>query len=174
MARDRFYEARMQGMIYAFNKAKEEGIEALERDMKKRNLLKLPLTMTESQMDEIYENLTANIYNNMLSIALFVLHDSFQFGKIRIRRFKDAFDKLTLDTVDLDYLGQHYVRFEDFALEMNERYDTGIDISRVAAMTTVIDAKRPDYHYCHVDTVLKNLREGGFEDAAVFIENKLY
>ena len=36
MARDRFYEARMQGMIYAFNKAKEEGIEALERDMKKR------------------------------------------------------------------------------------------------------------------------------------------
>lgn len=173
MARDKFYEARMQGMIYALNKAKKEGIEALERDMRKRNLLRLPLTMTESQMDEIYENLTANIYNNMLTITLFALHDSFQFGKSRIRKFKDAFDKLTLATVDLDYLGQHYVKFEDFALEMNERYDTGIDISRVAANTTAIDESRPLFHHCHVDKVIKELRENGFEDAAVFIEKKL-
>ena len=173
MARDKFYEARMQGMIYALNKAKADGIEALERDMKKRNLLKLPLTMTESQMNEIYENLTANIYNNMLSIALFALHDSFQFGKIRIRKFKDAFDKLTLETVDLDYMGQHYVKFEDFAQEMNERYDTGIDISRVAANTTVIDENRPLFRHCHVDKVLRELRENGFEDAAVFLEKKL-
>ena len=173
MARDRFYEARMQGMIYAFNKAKAEGIEALERDMKKRNLLKLPLSMTESQMEEIYENLTANIYNNMLSVALFALHDSFKFGKGRIRKFKDEFDKLTLATVDLDYMGQHYVRFEDFALEMNERYDTGIDISRVAANTTAIDERRELFRHCHVDKVLQELRENGFADAAVFLEQKL-
>lgn len=173
MARDRFYEARMQGMIYAFNKAKAEGIEALERDMKKRNLLKLPLSMTERQMEEIYENLTANIYNNMLSIALFALHDSFKFGKGRIRKFKDEFDKLTLATVDLDYMGQHYVRFEDFALEMNERYDTGIDISRVAANTAAIDESRVLFRHCHVDKVLIELRENGFADAAVFLEKKL-
>ena len=174
MARDKFYEARMQGMIYALNKVKEGGVEALERDMRKRNLLKLPLSMTEGQMDEIYENMSANIYNNMLSIALFTLHDSFQFGKNRIRKFKDAFDKLTLDTVDLDYLGQHYIRFEDFAIEMNEKYDTGINISRVAATTTAIDSKRPDYHYCHIDTLIKELKNNGFKDAAVFIEKKLY
>ena len=173
MAKDKFYEARMQGMIYALNKVKNEGVEALERDMKKRNLLKLPISMTESQMNDIYETLTANIYNNMLSIALFALHDSFKFGKIRIRRFKDAFDKLTLATVDLDYLGQHYVRFEDFALEMNERYDTGIDISRVAANTTVIDESRPMYRHCHVDKILKELTDNGYEDAAKFLDNKL-
>ena len=173
MARDKFYEARMQGMIYALNKIKDGGVEELERDMRKRNLLKLPLTVKESQMDEIYETLTANIYNNMLSIALFVLHDSFQFGKSRIRKFKDAFDKLTLDTVDLDYMGQHYVKFEDFAMEINEKYDTGIDISRVAANTTVIDESRPLYRHCHVDIVLKELRENGFKDAAIFLDNKL-
>ena len=116
MAKDKFYEARMQGMIYALNKVKSEGIEALERDMKKRNLLRLPISMTESQMNEIYETLAANIYNNMLSVALFALHDEFEFGKKRIRRFKDAFDKLTLATVDLDYLGQHYVKMEQLTL----------------------------------------------------------
>ena len=174
MAKDKFYESRMQGMIYALNKAKKEGVEALERDVKKRNLLKLPITMTESQMNEVYETLAANIYNNMLSIALFALHDEFEFGKKRIRRFKDAFDKLTLATVDLDYLGQHYVKMEDFAIEINERYDTGIDISRVAANTTVIDESRETYRMCKIDRVLEELREGGYKEAAIFIENKLY
>ena len=71
MAKDKFYESRMQGMIYALNKAKKEGVEALERDIKKRNLLKLPLTMTESQMNEVYETLAANIYNNMFNKRTF-------------------------------------------------------------------------------------------------------
>ena len=80
---------------------------------------------------------------------------------------------MTLDTVDLDYMGQHYVKFEDFAMEMNERYDTGIDISRVAANTTVIDDSRPLFRHCHIDKVLMELKENGFKDAAQFLEMKL-
>ena len=75
--------------------------------------------------------------------------------------------------MDLDYLGQHYVKMEDFALEMNERYDTGIDINRVAANTTVIDESRETYKMCKIDRIIQELRENNFIDAAMFIERKM-
>ena len=40
MAKDKDYDLRMQGMIYALNLAKKDGIEALERDIRTRNVLK--------------------------------------------------------------------------------------------------------------------------------------
>ena len=171
--RDRDYEQRMMCYISALNKVEKEGVEALRRDVKNRNLLKVDVRVPESQMREIYDSLSANVYNNMLVAILYVIHDNYQFGKVRLKKVRDAFDKLVMDTMDLDYMGQHYVRLEDFAIELNEKYDLGIDISRVAACEEDFDARRPDYHYCHVDTVLKELRENGFKDAAEFLEKKL-
>lgn len=174
MARkDREYEQWMAGVIYASNKVVKDGVEELKKDIRKRNLLKVDIRMSERQMQEMYEELSAHVYNNMLVGMLYAIHDCYQFGKVRIKKVKDTFDKLVMDTIDLDYMGQHYVRLEDFAVELNEKYNLGIDISRVVASEESFDARRPDYHYCHVDRVLKELRENGFADAAVFLEKKL-
>ena len=173
MARDKFYEARIAGYIAAYQKAKQDGLEALGRDIKKRNMLKADLNVSEKQMNEMYQEFSTNCYNNMLVGILYALHDSLQFGKTRIKRVKQAFDELVMDTMDLDYMGNHYIRLEDFAVELNEKYDLGIDISRVAACEEVFDQRRSDFHYCKVEIVIRELKEHGFADAALFLEKKL-
>ena len=174
MARDKFYEARIYGYIAACQKAKEEGIEALERDIKKRNILKADLNVKEKDMDELFNELSKNMYNNTMTAVAWTLHTVYGFGKKRIVEFKKNFDKTVQYTFDLDYLGGHFVKLEDFAVELNEKYDLGIDITRVAYCQDKHDEGDEDFRMCKIDRVLQELRENGFADAAVFIEGKLY
>lgn len=173
MARDKLYEARMQGMLYAYNKAKEEGIEALSRDIKKRNITKMTLTASERDMDYCFNQLSKNLYNNSLTAVAYTLHDSFGFGKKRLHEFKKAFDKTVEATYDLDYIGEHYVRLEDYAIEMNEKYDLGINAANVAVCQDLHDKDDPRYRMCKVERVIEELRAAGFKDAAEFIDKKL-
>ena len=62
---------------------------------------------------------------------------------------------------------------EDFAVELNEMYDLGIDVARVAYCQDSHDEKEENYRMCKIDRVLQELRENGFKDAAVFLEKKL-
>lgn len=173
MAKDKLYEARMQGILYAHGVVKKEGIEALERDIKKRNLLKLPLRITEKEIDNWFKETSSNMYNNMLTAVAYTLHNDFGFGRKRISDFKESYDKNVKYTLDLDYMGEHYVRLEDFALDMNEKYNLGIDVNRVAASQEYHDIKDEEYRKCKVDRVIKELAEAGFKEAADFISRKL-
>ena len=173
MARDKLYEARIGGYIAAFQKAKKEGLEALERDIKKRNIIKADLNITEKSMDEMFGELSRNLYHNTMTAVAWTLHDVCGFGKKRIQDFKKAFDKTVQDTMDLDYMGEHYVKLEDFAIELNEKYNLGIDITRIAVCTASYDEKEPKYRMCKVDAVIRELKENNFIDAASFLEKKL-
>lgn len=172
--RDKDYENRMAGYIAAYNLAKTKGIEALGKDLKIRNVLKVDIGVPEKLMREQFEYLSANVYANTMTSVAWTLHDVFGFGKERIHKFKKAFDKVVKDSYDLDYLGEHYVRLEDFALELNKKYDLGIDYMRVAVSQELLDEDREAYRMCKIDRVLQELRENGYEDAAFFIEKKLY
>lgn len=174
MARDKEYEARMQGMIYAYNKAKGEGIEALSRDIKKRGITKLTLTATERDMDYCFNQLSKNLYNNALTAVAYTLHDSFGFGKKRLQEFKKAFDKNVEATFDLDYIGEHYVRLEDYAIEINEKYDLGINVAQVSVCQDLHDKDDPRYRRCKVERIIEELQNAGFNEAAEFIDKKLY
>ena len=173
MAMDKLYEARICGYIAAFQKVKADGLDALERDIKKRNILKADLNVTEKDMDEIFNELSRNLYNNTLTAVAWTLHDIYGFGKKRIIDFKKAFDKIVEATLDLDYLGGHYVKLEDFALELNERYNLGIDIARVAFCQDSHDEKEEKFRMCKVERIIRELKENGFADAAKFLEMKL-
>lgn len=173
MARDKEWEARMQGMIYAYNLVKEGGIEALQKDMKRRNVLRAPMKFTTKQMDEFYQMLSTNLYNNMLTAVCYTLNDSFGFGPKRIRDFKAAYDKNVECTLDLDYMGEHYVKLEDYAIELNEKFNMGIDVSRVAMCQDAFDEKSEKFKTCKVDSVLRELRENGFDAAAEFLQEKV-
>lgn len=172
--RDRDYENRMAGYIAAYNMVKKEGIEALEKDLKMRNMLKIDINVPGKKMQEYLEEISRNLYNNTLTAVAWTLHDMYGFGRKRIKEFKENFDKTVQHTLDLDYLGGHYVKLEDFAMELNHKYDLGIDCIRVAACQDVHDEGDENYRMCKIDRVLQELRENGFKDAAVFIEGKLY
>ena len=74
---------------------------------------------------------------------------------------------------DLDYMGEHYVKMEDYAVELNEKFNMGIDVCRVAMTQETYDDKRDEFRSCKVDRVIRELRENGFADAAEFLDKKL-
>lgn len=171
--RDKEYEIGMFWYLSAFNKAKKEGLDALERDIRNRNLLKLNIKIPEQKMIDDYTNIARKTVVNIMACALWTLHDSYGFGKKRLNEFRAAFEKIVRDVCDLDYMGQRYVRLEDFAVELNERYDLEIDVNCVAACQDTYDEGEKMYGMCKVDRIIRELKENGFADAAEFLEKKL-
>ena len=56
------FEWRMQGMIYALNIAKKDGVDALEKDIRKRNFLRAPMKFTQKEIDDFIEFMSKNLY----------------------------------------------------------------------------------------------------------------
>ena len=173
MARaDKEFTARMQGEIFAYNLVKEQGIEALEKDIRHRGILRAPMKFSQKQMDEFITFMSENLYQTMLTVTLMALHETFQFGKVRMKRFKEKFDKLTEQAVDLDWIGEHYVTLEDYAHELNRKYDFGIDTIKIAVCKDSNDESNPRYGMANMDHLLEELQTNGFADAAEFLKGK--
>lgn len=171
--RDKEYEARMQGMLYALNVAKEHGVDYLEKEIKKRGVIKSPLAYTDKQIDEFWEQLSANLYATMTCVTGMVLHSAFGFGKQRLQKFREEFLNATNKTIDLDWLGEHYVTLEDYAVELNGKYNLGLDVARIAVCQESHDKGNEKYKMADMSHVLVELKEHGFEDAAEFLERKM-
>lgn len=75
--------------------------------------------------------------------------------------------------MNLDYMGEHYVTLEDYAVELNQKYDLRLDVIRAALATDMAD--KQDARVGKVDKVtgiINALRLAGYEDAAVYLERK--
>ncbi len=167
------FELRMQGMLYALKIAKEGGIEALEKDIKRRGILNAPIKFSGKQLREYYEYVSKNVFENMFCAVAYTLYDSFGFGEKRLKRVQEEFKRNVSPVMDLDYMGQHYIRLRDYALELNRKYNLGIDINRIAACEDGQDQRDGRTRMCQTDRVLAVLREEGFTKAAEFLEKKL-
>ena len=170
---DKEFYWRMQGVIYALKIVKEGGIEALEKEIRMRNVTMAPFGCQEKQINQLYGAFSKNIYVNMLSAMSWTLHDSFGFGKKRLERLRDDFQRNTEAIQDLDYMGQHYVRLQDYAIELNRKYDLGIDVERIASCEENYDKTDDRTRMCRIDRVLEVLKNEGYEAAAGFLERKL-
>lgn len=163
---------RMEGMLYALKVAKEKGVEALEKEIKTRGFFKLSIGISQKEWDEVLDYLVKNLHSTYKTVTGMVLHDEFGFGKKRLSDFEILFDKKTRDAVEFDYLGQHYVTMEDYAAELTKKYEMHIDMERVKLCQE--QYKGEDLkNMADVNELIKVLREGGYEDAAQFIENKI-
>lgn len=167
------FEWRMQGMIYALNIAKKDGIEALEADIRKRGFIRAPLKFSQKEIDEFIEFMSKNLYVTAMTVWFMALNTEYGFGEKRLKRLKEVFDKLTAQAMDFDYLGNHYASLEDYAVYLNENYGFGIDVEKVAMCQETSTADQTRKHMADVDAVLNVLRDGGFESAAQFLEKKM-
>ena len=131
------------------------------------------MKFTATQIKEFWDMLSANLYNNMITAVCYTLNDNFGFGAKRIQNFKKEFDKNIQSALDLDYMGEHYVKLEDYAVELNEKFNMGIDVSRVSMCQDYYDKEDYKFQTCKVERVLKELRENGFKEAADFLEKKM-
>jgi hypothetical protein len=173
MARDKFYEERMRTMIHDYNLVKEEGLEALEKEIKRRGITKLPLSIKSSKIDELLLNIKENLKNNLVCSFLWVMHADYGFGKKRLTELMENVNKAIDFVFDLDYMGEHYVRLEDYAIEIKQKFGFDIDIDKVASATAIFDERDCRYHMLKTEKVIEELKSAGFEDAAKFLEAKL-
>lgn len=166
------YEYRMQGMIYALNIARKEGVEALEKDIKKRGFFRAPMKFTQKDIDGFIEFLSQNLFATSMAVWFMALHNLYGFGKNRLERLKAEVERLTIDATDFDYLGNHYATLEDYAIYLNGKYELGLDSERVAAVQSVY-SKEKNHKMANVDEVTRILKENGYDGAAGFLEERI-
>ena len=167
------FEYRMQGMIYALNIAKKDGVDGLEADIRKRGFTRAPLKFSQKEIDEFIEFMSKNLYVTSQTVWFMALNTTFGFGKKRLNRLKESFDKLTREVMDFDYLGNHYATLEDYAVYLNDRYGMGIDVERAEMCQESSTADRTQKRIANVDELIRVLKENGFDSAAEFIEKKI-
>ena len=167
------FEYRMQGMIYALNIAKKDGVDGLEADIRKRGFTRAPLKFSQKDIDEFIEFMSKNLYVTSQTVWFMALNTTFGFGKKRLNRLKESFDKLTREVMDFDYLGNHYATLEDYAVYLNGQYGMGIDVERTSMCQESSTADRTQKRMANVDELIRVLKENGFGSAAEFIEKKI-
>ena len=92
--------ARRSGMMYALKIAKEKGIDGLEEEIKFRNITMIPIALPRAKVDECINNIKLNTIDTMLILSAAVLRDEYRFGKERLARFIESFNRKTECLVD--------------------------------------------------------------------------
>lgn len=167
------FQWRMEGMVTAYKIVSENGLEALKKELQMRNFLKIDLWAKKGEVDALHRTVSENVYVSMLTTVMFILHDTFGFGKKRLDLMKLEFDKKVEDISNLDWMGEHYVRFEDYGRYLNEKFGYEFDVDRVAALQDIQDEQDKRVRKCDVDRVIKELKENGYKEAAVWLEKKV-
>lgn len=117
---DKYMQGRTEGMEFALRLAKDKGIEELEKEVRFRNRTGVSLNLTRQEIASGSENIKNMTFDTMLAMSMMVLRDEFDFGKIRLRRFKDRFTEKTASLVD------DYCTWLDIVDTLKE--ETGIDL----------------------------------------------
>lgn len=167
------FESHMQGMVRAYEIVKEQGVEALGKEIKRRGVLCIPLQFTQGEIDKILGFLVKNFYQIVLAVSCFALEDVYGFKKVRLQRFRKSFEKAFHDSLDLDYIGEKYTTIEGYARYLNDLYDLEIDTNVLAVYEEFRDKRNPQYHVPKVEILVERMREAGYEEAADWLEKKL-
>ena len=142
---DKEQEARMAGMSYGVRIAREKGIDEAEKELKLRGVLGVGLLIDNTRLDKAFEILATTLYGNIMTTALSALADSEGFGEKRLRRFKEAYDHKSMCLVSLDQYAEHFVTFEDMAIDLKKRYNIDMNAEMIASNQEVIDKGRRVY-----------------------------
>lgn len=176
MGKDKEYNARMEGMSKAYDIAKEQGIEALFQEIKRRGYFMIDARMSQKEYTEMTEKVCTVIYNNILTCSAYALNQEFGFGEDRLKRWKNAFEKVTDDSFDWNYQSKQYVTMADYAVEMNRKYKLGINVDLVSANEDSFQERRERqeaYKKEYVKGIINTLKLNGYDEAGEFLEGKL-
>lgn len=173
--RDKEFEQRMNGMKYALEIAKDKGIEGLEHEVKRRGITRLPLHVTKSECDSVWNELCNNMYNNITVTFVYAMAEALGMKKEEIEKVLEAYRDCIQDVLDLDYMGEHYVNMVDYAIEVKEKYNLDIDVNRIAACQDHYDVNNKDshYHMARLDRIIQVLEDNQYLAAAGFLKKRM-
>jgi hypothetical protein len=114
--------ARLDGMAYALKRIKDEGVEAFERELKMRGRHDPAIPVSPQDLLDGSERIKNMTLDTVLTLAVAVLHDEFDFGHKRIKRFCDRYNK------KIGCLADGLVSWDDYVDTIKEEIDIAIDI----------------------------------------------
>lgn len=106
---------RNEGAAYALRVAKEEGVEHLEQDLRRRGAVGIPMNIPEKAIEATYDMLAKRIMNTMKTVAMWVLYEEHGWRSVRLQRFEQQMDKHSEACMSYDRYGQSYVKLSDMA-----------------------------------------------------------
>ena len=116
---------RNDGMAFAYKIAKEQGIEALEKEIAYRNAKMMPSAVQRKDIEKFENEVKQNCLDTVLIMALINLRDEFEFGKVRLKRFKERFSLKTecLQDGDINWEDLRGALLEETGIETELRDD---------------------------------------------------
>ena len=110
--------ARFSGAEWMVRYVKEHGIEEAEKELERRGVRHIPLSVKEQDLKNFSEREKRNTIATVLMMSAMVLRDEFGFGRDRMNKFIDRFNKKT------SCLVEGYVYWKDMQQTIAE--ETGI------------------------------------------------
>lgn len=119
---DEYMKGRTEGMEFALRIVKQDGIEALEKEVRFRNRTGISLNATTKELDAASEKIKAMTVDTVMIMGAAALHDLYGFGHVRCQRFIDKMlEGAAYLLADLSY-------WEDYRREVNEQLGLNLQI----------------------------------------------
>lgn len=145
-------------------------IDELEKKARARGMFSAPIGVSDKELDSFRKYVTENMFQTFLATFLYALKETEGFGKKRLRRMQEAFAEISKMIMETDFAGQPYVCISDIAMELNEQYDLGLDLSLLTKIERESNAKRT--HFVSRERIQQDLIQHGFKDAAEYLSKK--
>lgn len=122
MGRDKTAEARLGGMDYALRQIKQIGVDEFEKELKWRNRNGLDLPVSQKDILRNSNQLRMNILKFVLTIAIAILHDEYDFQTDECNRFRDRFN------LKVACMDDGYASLDDYTDAIKEELDIDVGI----------------------------------------------
>lgn len=123
MNKMREYErGREDGLDLALRIVRQGGMEALEKEVKFRNITGVHTSLAVKDLDKASEQIKAMTLDTFTILSVAVLHDYFGFGQIRCQRYMDCMDK------GAEYLTNDLATWPDYIASIKEQLGIELEI----------------------------------------------
>lgn len=115
-------QARLDGMAYALKQIKAGGIEAFEKELRMRGRRDLAIPVSPKDLVEASQKIKEMTLDTVITMAVAVLHDEWQFGKKRCKQFFDRFH------LKASCIASDLVSWDDYTQMIKDELGLQIDI----------------------------------------------
>lgn len=88
-------QGRNQGLLMALNLVEKDGIDALRKEIKFRNIVGVSPSVTQGEIKHVIRRMEIHATQMAIAIAFDTLLTEFHMGKTQVQKFKETFDAKT-------------------------------------------------------------------------------
>lgn len=117
-----YSKGRNDGLAFALKIAKEGGIEALEKEIRFRNVSQIHTGLAHKDLERATESIKQMTLDTVLALSLLTLRDEFDMGRNRLNRFMSRFNEKAA------CIAEDITTWQDIVNTVHEETGIGIEI----------------------------------------------